>query len=98
MFKGEMEKDDFIEVNEVNNFTRKGVVVTYAHLLYDTTKLQSKYKDLKSKWRNITTSARRGSPEEGATGTTWYQLLNPILSETNADLFEVINNPTDLDD
>ena len=96
LFKGEIEKEDFIALNETKNFTRKGVVVSYAPLLYDATTLQGKYKDLKTRWRNITTSARRGSGEEGATDATWYQLLNPILSETNGDLSEIINDSDDL--
>ena len=97
LLRAELQKEDFREINEMNNFTRKGAVIEYPELICEAACLQVKYKDLKYRWRNITTSARRGSGEEGATDATWYQLLNPIFSETNGDLSEIVNGAEDLE-
>ena len=96
LLRAELQKDNFREINEMNNFTRKGAVIEYPELICEAACLQVKYKDLKCRWRNITTSARRGSGEEGATDATWYQLLNPIFSETNGNLSEIVNGAEDL--
>ena len=94
--KHELDKEYFIEINERNNFTHKGVVINYAPLQFDATTLQTKYKDLKTRWKNITMSARRSSGEEGSMDAAWYKLLNPLLSKMNGDLSEIINDSYDL--
>ena len=85
--------------NEVANFIRKGKTMTYAKLSLEgdigIKKLQTKYKDIKDRWRKITDAARRGSGEEGATDERWYRLINPILAEQNGDLGEIVNGPLD---
>ena len=97
-FKPAVEEESFVALNESANFTRKGKVIPYTPLHYDATVFQSKYKDLKVKWRAITLAARNGSGEEGAQDEIWYKLLNPILSETNGDLSLIVNGANDLQD
>ena len=91
--------EGFVTKMEAASFTKRGVVQAYEKLEFSgkegVQKLKNKYKELKGKWRKVTDSAKRGSGEEGAIDERWYQLLNPIMSETNGDLDDIVNSARD---
>jgi len=97
-FEAKLKDEKFVALNESTNFTRKGKVIQYPALHYDAAVFQSKYNDLKIKWRAIILAARNGSGEEGAKDELRYTLHNPILSETDGDLSLIVNGAEDLED
>ena len=49
-------------------------------------KLQAKYKWLKERWRKYTDRAKSGSDKSAIDEPEWFNIMNPILSETHTEL------------
>ena len=49
-------------------------------------KLQAKYKWLKEQWRKYTDRAKSGSGKSAIDEPEWFNIMNPILSETHTEL------------
>ena len=49
-------------------------------------KLRAKYKWLKEQWRKYTDRAKSGSGRSAIDEPEWFNIMNPILSETHTEL------------
>ena len=49
-------------------------------------KLRAKYKWLKEQWRKYTDRAKSGSGKSAIDEPEWFNIMNPILSETHTEL------------
>ena len=84
---GALKDKDFKNENEKQNFTSKdGRVLKYEPLDTSVLKLRKKYANLKTEWRKISDRAKTGSGLAPEKEPKWYNHINEIFSETNADL------------
>ena len=73
-------QNDFIEVNEVKNFTNaKGVFSEYTPLGTSLEKLRRKYTTTKTEWRKISDRCKNRSGLAPEKEPSWYKILNPIF-------------------
>ena len=82
LFQAELDKDDFKEKNSelLKNLKEPTKLNTSIE------KLRQKYKWLKTEWTNKTNRAKNGSGLEPDQEPRWYQVINPVFSETNKPL------------
>ena len=86
VFDQELKKEDFIAINERNNFIEKGKVVRYKKLDTSIVRLRNKFKSLKSDWLKLHTRILRGSGLAPSKEPLWFKHIDPVFSETNADV------------
>ena len=60
-----------------------------------TEKLRNKYHNLKKSWRQIVDRAKSGSGLHVEREPKWFQILHPVLSDTNSNLDEISSGPLD---
>ena len=58
-------------------------------------KLRNKYNNLKKSWRQIVDRAKKGSGLHVEREPKWFQILHPVLSDTNSNLDEISSGPQD---
>ena len=58
----------------------------------DIKKLQMKYNNLKQLWRKLRDKKKNSSCLDGAQDLTWFQILNPVLSDTNEGMDGICSN------
>ena len=85
-FDKALEKKEFIEINEKNNFKDKGKVKDYKKLDTSITRIRSKFKSLKSDWCKLHSRIKRGSGLAPSNKPLWFKHMDPIFSETNAEI------------
>ena len=78
-FIAEMEKEDTKERNSELLKDIKGTT----KLDFSIEKLRQKYKWLKTEWNNKTLRVKNGSGLEPQQEARWYQIINPVFSETH---------------
>ena len=58
-------------------------------------KLRNKYNNLKRAWRATVDRAKSGSGLHVEKEPNWFQILHPVLSDTNSNLDDVSSGPQD---
>ena len=58
-------------------------------------KLRTKYNNMKKQWRAIVDRAKVGSGLNVEREPKWFQVLHPVLSDTNSNLDDVSSGPAD---
>ena len=81
LFQEEMNKEEFQQRNAKNFGKEK-----YEPLQVDVKKLQAKYNAIKRKWLKIKDQPRKGSGLAPKSDPEWYEKIDYILGDTNAEL------------
>ena len=55
--------------------------------------IQTKYKNLKQQWRQISDSKKNGSGLAGRDDPEWFIIITPVLSDTNGGFNPVCSGP-----
>ena len=90
-FKANLETEEFNETNMCNFSVRK----PFTPLIIDIKKLQAKYNNLKSEWRKAIDRKKNGSGKSPENEPTWFNIINPILADSNKGLEDVVSNPSE---
>ena len=85
-FDEELAKEEFIEINEKNNFKDKRNVKDYKKLDTSITKPGNKFKSLKSEWCKLHSRIKRGSGLAPSHKVLWFKHMDPVFSEANAEI------------
>ena len=91
IFSKELERHDFKASNNTN-FSNK---IPFVPLNMDYKKLQTKYNNLKSEWRKINDKKKPGSGRSYESAPTRFEIINPILCDSNKGLEDVVSSPTE---
>lgn len=89
-FQKRLNEEFFIETNK-KHFPSN----TYNFLTVDIKKLQMKYNALKKQWRTITDRAKSGSGLAPDKTPDWYRILDPIFSDSNSGLEDIVSTPNE---
>ena len=90
-FKSGLEDPGFIVKNEKNFKGKKLLPV----INLDIKRLQSKYNNLKQKWRKLKDLKKSGSGLAGEEDPEWYKIISPILADSNKGLEELCSDPSE---
>lgn len=85
-FRKQLEKDDFVKVNELNFIDKKtGKKIPHKKLDISISRLRNKFKMLKSEWTNLNSRIKHGSGLAASDEPAWFKHIDPVFSETNED-------------
>jgi len=82
---------EFVEKN-AKNFSNKK---PFSYINMDIKRLQSKYNNIKSNWRNITDRQKHGSGLSPEKLPRWYEIINQALADKNQGLDDIASGPGD---
>lgn len=85
-FRKQLEKEEFIKVNEMNFLDKKtGKKVPHQKLDISIQRLRNKFKMLKSEWTNLNSRIKQGSGLAASEEPAWFKHIDPVFTETNED-------------
>ena len=90
LFQEEMNKEEFLQHNAKTFGKEK-----YEPLQVDVKKLQAKYNAIKRKWLKIKDQPRKGGGLAPKSDPEWYEKIDYILGDTNADTNELVSTSSD---
>ena len=89
-FKVSLADPDFIQENK-DFFSEESDI----DLEVSIEKLRTKYNNMKKQWRAIVDRAKVGSGLHVEREPKWFQILHPVLSDTNSSLEDITSGPAD---